>query len=122
MRPPLPSRIQESLLHALNSHNTDWPTTVQNHALSLLRSGEVTTYPVLLQRVLEDVRNDSMNQASSSSGGATNGESTVKVNGTGGGGGDKTNLAIPESVIEEALKVTRASLDAVCEVEDNGSG
>ena len=68
-----------------------------------------------------------MSQASSSSSsGATNGESTVKVNGSGGGGGggggDKTNLAIPESVIEEALKVTRASLDAVCEVEDNGSG
>jgi hypothetical protein len=62
-----------------------------------------------------------MNQASSSSSGATNGESTVKVNGS-GGSGDKTNLAIPESVIEEALKVTRASLDAVCEVEDNGSG
>lgn len=48
---------------------------------------------------------------------AANGDG-VKVNGS----SEKTNLAIPDSVLEEALKVTRASLEAVCEVEDTHSG
>jgi hypothetical protein len=105
-------RIQESLLHALNSHQTNWPTLIQNHALSLLRSGEVSSYPDLLRRVLEDIRNDSMSKATASA----NGESK-KVNGN----SDKTSLAIPDSVIEDALKVTRESLEAVCDVEDTTS-
>lgn len=100
-------------MHALNSHQTNWPTLIQNHALALLRSGEVASYPDLLRRVLEDIRSDSMGQAASAS---SNGDSK-KANGS----PDKTSLAIPESVIEEALKVTRESLDAVCEVEENSS-
>lgn len=105
-------RIQESLLHALNSHQTNWPTLIQNHALSLLRSGEVSSYPDLLRRVLEDIRNDSMSKTAASANG-----DNKKVNGN----SDKTSLAIPDSVIEDALRVTRESLEAVCEVEDTTS-
>lgn len=86
---------------------------VQNHAVTLLRSGEVSSYSDLLRRVLEDVRNDSMGQTSA----AANGDG-VKVNGN----SDKMSLAIPDTVIEDALKVTRASLEAVCEVEETSSG
>lgn len=114
--------MQETLLHALQSHSTNWPTLIQNHALTLLRSGEVTTFPALLHRVLEDVRHDSaLNPASSSANGksSTNGD-TAKVNGH-ATTGDKPNLAIPESVVEEALRVTRESLESVCEVEEGTS-
>ncbi|KAF5655762.1 hypothetical protein FCIRC_13852 [Fusarium circinatum] len=117
------SKIQDALLHALNSHSTNWPTAIQSHALALLRSGEVTTFPALLSRVLEDVRHDSaLNPISSSSNGtsakpATNGNAT-KANGTADA---KPSLAVPESVIEEALRVTRESLEAVCDIEDEGT-
>ncbi|KAF5665888.1 hypothetical protein FDENT_12459 [Fusarium denticulatum] len=117
------SKIQDALLHALNSHSTNWPTVIQSHALALLRSGEVTTFPALLSRVLEDVRHDSaLNPISSSSNGtsakpATNGDATK----TNGAADAKPTLAVPESVIEEALRVTRESLEAVCDIEDEGT-
>ncbi|KAH7243385.1 uncharacterized protein BKA55DRAFT_648070 [Fusarium redolens] len=117
------SKIQDALLHALNSHSTNWPTVIQSHALALLRSGEVTTFPALLSRVLEDVRHDSaLNPISSSSNGtsakpATNGDAPK----TNGAADAKPSLAVPESVIEEALRVTRESLEAVCDIEDEGT-
>lgn len=109
-------RIQEALLHALNAHSTNWPTLIQTHALTLLRSGEVTTFPALLKRVLDDVRHDSaLNPTSSSANGTTNGKNT---NGEKAKGGESSGLAIPESVVEEALRATRESLEAVCDVEE----
>ncbi|EWG46499.1 hypothetical protein FVEG_06967 [Fusarium verticillioides 7600] len=117
------SKIQDALLHALNSHSTNWPTVIQSHALALLRSGEVTTFPALLSRVLEDVRHDSaLNPISSSSNGtsakpATNGDAPK----TNGAADAKPSLAVPVSVIEEALRVTRESLEAVCDIEDEGT-
>ncbi|KAL7900845.1 hypothetical protein HDV63DRAFT_294667 [Trichoderma sp. SZMC 28014] len=121
------TKIQEALLHALNSNSSNWPTTIQNHALALLRSGEVTTYPALLRRVLEDVREgqpsstSSANGKSSSAAATTNGNGdTKKANGT--PASDKPPLAIPTSVIEEALRITRECLDSVCEIEEKGSG
>ncbi|PTB67867.1 hypothetical protein BBK36DRAFT_1115292 [Trichoderma citrinoviride] len=126
------AKIQEALLHALNSNSSNWPTAVQNHALNLLRSGEVTTFPALLRRVLDDVRES---QPSTSSTSSANGKSSTATNGggsssssadntkkTNGAASDKPPLAIPTSVIEEALRITRESLDAVCEIEEKGSG
>ncbi|KND92183.1 hypothetical protein TOPH_03159 [Tolypocladium ophioglossoides CBS 100239] len=123
--------IQEALLHALNSHPSNWPTAVQAHALTLLRDGDVSTYPALLRRVLDDVRASS-SSASSATATATatakngsktpNGDTPRKVNGTTGtaaAGG--AGLALPEAVIEEALRVARESLEAVCEIEDGAS-
>ncbi|RSM17937.1 hypothetical protein CDV31_003186 [Fusarium ambrosium] len=115
-------KIQEALLHALNSDSANWPTTIQSHALALLRSGEVTTFPDLLRRVLEDVRHDSaLNPVSSSTNGkpaATNGDAAAKANGS--STETKTpSLAIPESVVDEALRVTREHLEAICDIEDD---
>ncbi|KAJ6444759.1 alpha/beta hydrolase fold protein [Purpureocillium lavendulum] len=123
------AKIQEALLHALNAHASNWPTAVQNHALSLLRSGEETTYPALLRRVLDDVRADSASSSSSSSAPSTakNGSKTPngdakKVNGAAAdAAGDKPNLALPDTVLQEALRVTRESLEAVCDVDEAGS-
>ncbi|KFH41253.1 hypothetical protein ACRE_080340 [Hapsidospora chrysogenum ATCC 11550] len=149
------TRIQEALLHALNAHQSNWPTAIRSHALSLLRSGDVTSYPDLLRTVLDDVRSgteaslaatvtangnttaisttngdpsSSSSSSSSSSAAAaatkqqqqqqqqTNGSSTT-ANGNSAG----TTLAVPQSVIDEALAVTRESLEAVCEIDENGS-
>jgi len=138
------NKIQERLLHSLDSHNSNWPTAIQAHALSLLRSGEVSTFPALIKRVLEDVRHETATAASnpssstSGSGGdngdaptstngtaATNGTKSANgtTNGTTGGGGDGAgnSLAVPSAVVEAVLKVTRESLEAVCEI-DNSSG
>ncbi|EOO02740.1 hypothetical protein UCRPA7_1713 [Phaeoacremonium minimum UCRPA7] len=123
-------KIQEHLLHSLHAHPNNWPTMVQNHALNLLRSGEVTTFPALLRRVMDDVRQET-SASSSSSSSATNSTSTPtkngaevngkKVNGasSGPGPGEAQNLnkdttstlAVPAAVIEEALKVTRDALE-----------
>ncbi|KAJ4857318.1 hypothetical protein T069G_08215 [Trichoderma breve] len=120
------TKIQEALLHALNSNSSNWPTAIQNHALTLLRSGEVTTFPALLRRVLDDVR-EGQPSTSSSSTSSANGKSSATTNGNGdtkktNGASEKLPLAIPTSVIEEALRITRESLDAVVEIEEKGSG
>jgi hypothetical protein len=130
--PPIPSsplpkltlspspRIQEVLLHSLHSNKGDWPTLVQAHALSLLRSGEVTTFSALLARVLEDVRNDTQARAAA----VASGTAHVKTNGakpTNGASSDpKPPLAMPSGVVDDMLKVVRESLDSVCEIEDAG--
>ncbi|KAF3058746.1 hypothetical protein CFAM422_011830 [Trichoderma lentiforme] len=121
------TKIQEALLHALNSNSSNWPTAIQNHALTLLRSGEVTTFPALLRRVLDDVREGQPSTSSSSSTSSANGKSSATTNGNGdtkktNGASEKLPLAIPTSVIEEALRITRESLDAVVEIEEKGSG
>ncbi|KAK0756629.1 hypothetical protein N5P37_010784 [Trichoderma harzianum] len=122
------TKIQEALLHALNSNSSNWPTAIQNHALTLLRSGEVTTFPALLRRVLDDVREGQPSTSSSSSStSSANGKSSATTNGNGdtkktNGASEKLPLAIPTSVIEEALRITRESLDAVVEIEEKGSG
>ncbi|POR36073.1 Uncharacterized protein TPAR_03739 [Tolypocladium paradoxum] len=123
------AKIQEALLHALNSHPSNWPTAVQAHALTLLRDGDVSTYPALLVRVLDDVRAASCSSSSSSCSSATakngsktpNGDASRKVNGTAATAAGGGSLALPEAVIEEALRVARESLDAVCEIDDAGS-
>lgn len=120
-------KIQEQLLQALDAHPTNWPTTVQSHALSLLRSGDVSTFPALIRRVLEDVRHDTQAAADGNKDGAygkevngasTNGSSKAKaVNGA--GTNSEESLAMPQVVVEEALKFTRESLEAVCEISDD---
>ncbi|KAJ4309885.1 hypothetical protein N0V84_011262 [Fusarium piperis] len=117
-------QIQEALLHALNSDSANWPTTIQSHALALLRSGEVTTFPALLRRVLDDVRHDSaLNPVSSSTNGkpATNGDA-AKANGSSTTASETAKtpgLAMPESVVDEALRVTREHLEAICDIDDD---
>jgi hypothetical protein len=95
---------------------------VQSHALSLLRSGEITTFPALVKRVLDDVRQNTPS-ASSSSGSAksTNGAEAngKKVNGD--ASARQQGLALPQAIVEEALKITRECLEAVCEIEENGA-
>lgn len=142
-------RIQEHLLYTLNAQPTNWPTQVQNRALALLRSGDATTFPQLLKQVLEEVRKETvLKPTSSSTNGASNGESSVQVNGSGsGGGGSKktngasnvpgpgpgeasnlhqntsTSLALPQIAVDEAIKITKeALLDVASFEEDKENG
>ena len=109
-------RIQDSLLHALNAHSTNWPSLIQTHALTLLRSGEATTFPTLIRRVLEDVRNDTASSRHAADGvNGVNGKKAVNgANGTSEGSGSGGGLAIPPAVLEEVLRVTRESLEVLC--------
>lgn len=140
--PTPPNRIQEHLLYALNAHQNNWPTQVQNRALALLRSGEATSFPSLLRQILEEVRKETALEPRPDTSAAANGSnsngneaaSTVQVNGAGGkkangagpGPGEASNLhqntttslAIPTAVVEEALKVTKDALTSVAEFED----
>ncbi|TWU72621.1 hypothetical protein ED733_004142 [Metarhizium rileyi] len=106
------TKIQEALLHALNSSSTNWPTQIQSHALTLLRSGEVTTYPALLRRILDDVR-----EATNPNPSKTPNGDAKRVNGS--TIPEKPNLAVPPAVIDEALRITRESLEAVCEIDEH---
>ncbi|KAF4591656.1 hypothetical protein GQ602_001955 [Ophiocordyceps camponoti-floridani] len=127
------ARIHEALLHALNSDPSNWPTAIQSHALSLMRSGEASAYPALLRRVLDDIR-ASVRPPPSSSTTTTTTTTTMTAAAAGPNGESKavatTNglspaatpcLAIPLSVIEEALRVTRECLDDICEIDDSES-
>ncbi|AEO57815.1 hypothetical protein MYCTH_2304462 [Thermothelomyces thermophilus ATCC 42464] len=130
------SKIQESLLHALHAHQSNWPSVIQAHALSLLRSGEVTSFPALMRRVLEDVRQDtalgpSANNTNGNSRPATNG--ATEENGTplangkkadsngSNGAAARQSLAVPQTVVDEALRITRECLDLVCEIDETGA-
>ncbi|KAM3083663.1 hypothetical protein ACMFMG_002220 [Clarireedia jacksonii] len=106
------AKIQDHLLHALHSSPTNWPTLIQTHALTLLRSGKYTTFPELMSKVLEDIRADSLSASSSTNGSATANGATSK-NGHGERG---ASLALPKNVVEEGIKITRESLEGVCEV------
>ncbi|SPO02974.1 uncharacterized protein DNG_05655 [Cephalotrichum gorgonifer] len=117
--------IQERLLHGLNADRANWPTNVENHALSLLRSGEVSSFPELLRRVLVDVRQETEQRRSEAAAAAEANGSGDKANGEGGkkgsNGAEKKaagELALPESVVEEALKVTRECLDDIAYLEN----
>ncbi|KAK4123514.1 hypothetical protein N657DRAFT_645069 [Parathielavia appendiculata] len=132
------TKIQDRLLHALHAHQSNWPTVIQNHALSLLRSGEVTSFPALLRRVLEDVRQDtalapssasangtaskSMNGKTSEENGAVtvNGKKSDATNGANSASA-RPSLAVPQTVVDEALKITRECLDSVCEIDESGA-
>lgn len=121
LRANLYGRIQETLLHALNASPQNWPTLIQNHALSLLRSGDCTTFPALMSRVLSDIKSDTeLSRASSASSMIPNGSKTGKHakaeevrNGKGENG---QSLALPKNVVEEGVKITRECLELVCEV------
>jgi hypothetical protein len=117
------SKIQDSLLHALNANSTDWPSAVQAHALSLLRSGEVTNFPALLRRVLADIQADSAAAAAAAPAKPTNGNGKTangdakKINGAHAAGAAAQPLALPPGGVEEALKATRESLEDICEID-----
>jgi hypothetical protein len=140
------TKIQERFLHSLDAHPSNWPSAIQSHALALLRSGEVSTFPALVRRVLEDVRRDTTTAATASAPGSTttsthtlgNESSTGNdgvngvngVNGVGRAAGavngasagtDGASLAMPTAVVEDVIKVVRESLEAVCEVEPDES-
>lgn len=73
---------------------------------------------------MDDVRHQTA-VAPNTNGVETNGKKAV--NGTAGNGvvvvGDgeeRANLALPDSVVEEALRVARESLEMVCEIEGEG--
>ncbi|PKS10064.1 hypothetical protein jhhlp_004689 [Lomentospora prolificans] len=112
-------RIQDRLIHTLNAHQANWPTNIQNHALQLLRSGEVTSFPALLRRVLEDVRQDT--QLGKSGETSTNGADS-KANGDANkkavnGADQMPNLAVPQAVVDEALQITRECLEEIAYLE-----
>lgn len=80
----------------------------------------MTTFPALLRRVLDDISADTHPAATKNGKGAAATNGDKKTNGaTVAGGGP---LALPDAVVQEALKVTRESLEAVCEIEENGTG
>ncbi|KAI1107252.1 hypothetical protein F4804DRAFT_221393 [Jackrogersella minutella] len=126
------NKIQELLLHSLNSHSSNWPSAVQQHALTLLRSGDVATFPALVRRVLEDVRHDTAATTTTTDGSSSseaNGAAATNGSKPGGGGGGTTNgatttaagdgsLALPQAVVDAVLKVTRECLESVCEIDD----
>ncbi|KAJ2899045.1 hypothetical protein MKZ38_003446 [Zalerion maritima] len=134
------SKIQDHLLHSLDSHPTNWPQTVQAHALSLLRSGEFTTFPALLRRVLDDIKQETQNAATSKNGtangegssvggattnGATTNGTTVTSTGPGAPMPKKAasleappSLAVPNQVVEDALKATQDCLEKIVRMDD----
>ncbi|EJP68848.1 hypothetical protein MY5147_002177 [Beauveria neobassiana] len=115
-------KIQERLLHALNADSSNWPTVIQSHALQLLRSGEVLTFPALLRRVLDDVQEATAKAAAATNNTAaagTNGKAAPTTNGSTTTNNDvKLALAVPQAVVEDTIRVTKECLESVCEIED----
>ncbi|KAK0673812.1 hypothetical protein QBC41DRAFT_102819 [Cercophora samala] len=130
------TKIQDHLLHTLHSNQANWPTLVENHARDLLRSGEITTFPALIKKVMDDIRHDTALAPSGKTNGTPapggdengtpNGAKNVNVNGNGiraaaGKGEAGQSLALPQAVVDDALRVTREALEQVCEVEEDSA-
>ncbi|KAM3510165.1 hypothetical protein MY10362_000204 [Beauveria mimosiformis] len=134
-------KIQERLLHALNADSSNWPTVIQSHALQLLRSGEVLTFPALLRRVLDDVQEATAKAATATATATTTAASSTAAAAaattthhrksapatitapTTNGSTTMTNdvklaLAVPQAVVEDTIRVTKECLESVCEIED----
>lgn len=118
-------RIQERLLHKLHSDPSNWPTALEQRGLELLRNGEATTFPVLIKKILEEVRHDTQAKGSKDSakngevnGATTNGKSKA-VNGT---GTSESGLALPQDVIDDLVQYTKGLLREVMEAEDSDDG
>jgi hypothetical protein len=115
-------RIQDHLLHSLNANPSNWPTAVSDRALALLRTGEVTTFPALLKRVLDEVRAETLGGPSASNGDSNSSASnSKKINGSSAASATQ-GLAVPKAVVDDALKVTRAALESIVDVEESRSG
>jgi hypothetical protein len=68
-----------------------------------------------MSKVLEDIRADTISASSSSS--ATNGSAATNGAASKNGHGERgASLALPKNVVEEGIKITRESLEGVCEV------
>jgi hypothetical protein len=84
-----------------------------------------------MKRVMEDVRQDTALSASgstASNGASTNGASSTEANGTkattngtDGAGTSAGSLALPQAIVDAALKITKECLDTVCEISENGN-
>ncbi|POS85988.1 hypothetical protein EPUL_002792 [Erysiphe pulchra] len=136
LMPRLGRVIHDALLHALHASPTNWPTMIQNHALSLLRSGECTTFHEVLERVLEDIHVDTVVARSStsqtpdlSSNGHSGGEKRNESNGTkilrrmegsssSSNSETRKSLVIPPNVVEEGMRITRECLETMCEIDE----
>lgn len=92
----------------------------------------MTTFPALLRRVIEDIRHDTALGGGLSAKANTNGTTEVNGtkksangdnanNGTSAAGAGAPSLAVPQSVVEDAIKVTRECLEMVCEIDDSGA-
>lgn len=143
--PLLTTRILTHLRHALSASPTNFPAVIHAHTLSLLRGGEYTTFPALLERVISDValQTASVSGSSSQQNGLGNGTGLGNRNGNSFGNGKRkaddrgadgegdndgegerkrikasAPLALPADVVAEGVRVTRGCLDIVCEIEN----
>ncbi|KAI5864622.1 hypothetical protein GGS23DRAFT_595341 [Durotheca rogersii] len=107
------TKIQDHLLHALNSHPSNWPSNVQAHALALLRNGDATTFPALVRRVLEDVRQETAAAAASSSSSSSDTNEPTNSNGNNNG----NSAATTHGEVNGTAAATNGRSGAV-----NGSG
>ncbi|ETS85810.1 hypothetical protein PFICI_03835 [Pestalotiopsis fici W106-1] len=125
------NRIQERLLHRLHSDPSNWPTALEQRGVELLRSGEATTFPILIRKVLDEVRHDtqakgskdlssSKNNGEVNGSGATNGKAKT-ANGA-GGAADSNSLALPADVVQDLVKYTKELLKDVMETDDSDDG
>ncbi|KAI0603370.1 hypothetical protein F4775DRAFT_27822 [Biscogniauxia sp. FL1348] len=130
------NKIQEHLLHSLDAHSANWPSAIQSHALALLRSGEVSTFPALIRRVLEDVRHDTDAAAAEAADGSNNstkngaaaavseknGNGSGEVNGsaaastTNGNNGNSNNKSDMGGTADANLAIPTAVVEAVLKV------
>ncbi|TQS38052.1 hypothetical protein Golomagni_01448 [Golovinomyces magnicellulatus] len=130
-------KIHDAILYALHASPTNWPTLIQDHALALLRNGECTTFHEVLNRVLNDIHDDTDATRPSSNhttklGSSSNSQKVgTKINASNGTrtsarveaaaatqGECRPSLALPSDVVEEGLKITRECLEIVCEIDE----
>ena len=105
-------------MHSLDAHPSNWSSAVQAHAVSLLRNGEVSTFPALIRRVLEDVRHDTAAASSNSSISSSHPNPSSSANGA---GADSNNAADKNGTGAETNGVNGTKKAGVNGVADAGA-
>ena len=125
MSKELQSQVSQHLLdtgtinafHAVLLHQAQasgWIDALKQRSLELLRSGQCTTYGEVMKSIMEEARGKTQSQL-------TNGLGGDKRNGTAKGGGivggdTKTDVKIPEVVVEKGLDALKKTLEGVVDV------
>jgi hypothetical protein len=83
-----------------------------------MRSGDCTTFPALMTRIMEDIKKDTMTARKEGLSNGTAGKGSGKETGSNGRGEGGQSLAMPKSVVEEGLRITKECLELVVEVAE----
>ena len=97
------------MVETLDADQSNWRDKIKKRTQELFRDGDATTFDEAVKQIMREVARDASAQQAKNGMSNGNGRSSTGTN----------SLAIPQSVIQEGLKVTNQALDQVVAQPDD---